>query len=67
MEAVRVEFTVRREDTVAVEALSVDVKIDEPVKVEYASCITFIVDPFAVQKLSIKTVVILETLTAFKI
>ena len=34
MEAVRVEFTVRSDDTVAVEALSVDVKIEEPVSVE---------------------------------
>ena len=34
MEAVRVEFTVISEDTIKVEALSVDVKIEEPVKVE---------------------------------
>ena len=34
MEAVRVEFTVRSEDTIKVEALSVDVKIEEPVNVE---------------------------------
>ena len=34
VEAVRVEFTVRSDDTIKVDALSVDVKIDEPVKVE---------------------------------
>ena len=34
MEAVRVEFTVISEDTIKVEALNVDVKIEEPVKVE---------------------------------
>ena len=34
MEAVRVEFTIRSVDTIKVEALSVDVKIEEPVSVE---------------------------------
>ena len=34
MEAVRVEFTVRSDETIKVDALNVDVKIDEPVNVE---------------------------------
>ena len=34
MEAVKVEFTVRSDETIKVEALSVDVKIEEPVNVE---------------------------------
>ena len=34
VEAVRVEFTVRSDDTIKVEALSVDVTIEEPVSVE---------------------------------
>ena len=34
MEAVKVEFTVRSDETIKVDALSVDVKIEEPVNVE---------------------------------